>query len=116
LIFAAVNMANFRLYKATTSSRWISALGAVACSAAFIALIGYTFQHSPTKLWFLVVMLLLAILTEAAYRTGARRDIRRRPESPPEQRATSVRGEDSGDRSNLRISLGDHFGLDGEKP
>ena len=76
LIFAAVNAANVRLAGKTGSRRWISAVGIVLCLGALYSLIRYTWQHSPSHVWVLVIMLMLAFTIEAAYRLWQRGNLR----------------------------------------
>ncbi|MBU1750446.1 MAG: APC family permease [Chloroflexi bacterium] len=78
LIFAAVNWANVRL-AAQTDSHWpISALGALACLGAMLALVWQTTSTSPERLLVLALMLGLAFAIEAGYRILAGRE--RKPE------------------------------------
>ena len=75
LIFAAVNAANVRNARETHSRAWISVIGALACGAAFGALVWETAHSSPEKLWVLAALVGLAVAIEGAYRLG-RREIR----------------------------------------
>jgi amino acid transporter len=68
LIFAAVNAANVVLSEKTGSRRWISILGVVLCLGALGSLIWEIGQKTPSHLWILWAMLLLAFLVEGAYR------------------------------------------------
>jgi amino acid transporter len=68
LIFAAVNAANAVLAEKTGSRGWISILGVVLCLAALGSLIWEIGQKTPSHLWILLIMLLLAFLVEVAYR------------------------------------------------
>ena len=68
LVFAAVNVANLRLRRKTSSRGWLSAAGAVACLGALGALIWQRLQVAPAQLWILLAMLGLAIAVEAVYR------------------------------------------------
>jgi len=77
LIFAAVNAANVRQASITGSRRWISVAGAVACLAAFCALVWQTARSGPDKLWILAAMIALAATIEGSYRL-AKRQIRLR--------------------------------------
>ena len=76
LIFAAVNVANFYLYKKTASKRWISALGVIFCLGALGALIWQIARTSPEQLWVLVIMVGSAFAMEAIYRGFTGRKIR----------------------------------------
>lgn len=68
LIFAAVNGANALLARETDSRRWIPILGVVFCLGALGSLIWEIGRKSPSHLWILLVMLLLAFLIEGGYR------------------------------------------------
>ena len=50
IIFALVNLANFRLYRETGSSRIIAGFGFLLCSLSTIVLIGYNAVHNPKAL------------------------------------------------------------------
>jgi tellurite resistance protein TehA-like permease len=75
LIFAAVNFANFRLYRQTCSNRWISLFGTIACIAAVTVLLHQTAQTEPKNLWVVVVMVGLAFAIEVSYRQLTNRHI-----------------------------------------
>ncbi|MGB7631299.1 MAG: APC family permease [Candidatus Deferrimicrobium sp.] len=75
LIFAAVNTANALHAPHTKSRAWISGSGAVACLAAFGALVWQTAQTGPKRLWVLAAMVALAVTIEGSYRL-AKREIR----------------------------------------
>jgi amino acid transporter len=75
LIFAAVNFANFRLYRQTRSNRWISLFGTIACIAAVTVLLHQTAQTEPKNLWVVVVMVGLAFAIEVSYRQLTNRHI-----------------------------------------
>lgn len=68
IIFAMVNMANWRKANEIGSNRIIAALGVVACSAALAALIWYTLNDDPAQVLILVGMLAAAFILEGAYR------------------------------------------------
>ncbi len=72
IIFGAVNMANVRRAHETKSRAWISAIGAVACATALIALIWQTAQSRPQDLLVLVALVVLAIAIEGTYRLAGR--------------------------------------------
>lgn len=76
IIFAVVNSANTMLSRQTKSKAWISAVGTLICICALIALIWEVAAKSPKKLWILVIMLVIALGTETAYRMIAKREIR----------------------------------------
>lgn len=67
LIFAAVNLANVRLYRQTQSCRWISLLGACLCVAALIILCAQTARTDPQALWVMAILLTLAIGLDVIY-------------------------------------------------
>lgn len=50
LVFALVNLANFKLYKETKGNRIISGFGTLLCFGAAIVLVGYNAIHSPKSL------------------------------------------------------------------
>jgi len=70
LVFMIVNIANFKLYKKTHSSRIISFLAALACSIAFGALIYSTMKNASTR-WEIIILLVMiagSYLIEIGYR------------------------------------------------
>lgn len=76
LIFAAVNAANLRLYKKTGGNRWLSALGVLACFSALAILIWQRAESDFKEIILLVIMVLLSIVIETAYRYIKKREIR----------------------------------------
>ncbi len=68
LIFAAVNYANFKLYKQTESKRYISLCGMIGCSIALGILVWYTGSTNPNDLLILGAMISLSFLVELIYR------------------------------------------------
>lgn len=68
IIFAMVNLANWRQANDIGSSQMIAALGVVACLAALAALIWYTLSDTPAQVLVLVGMLAAAFILEGAYR------------------------------------------------
>jgi hypothetical protein len=68
LVFAAVNGANAVLAEKTGSRGWIPILGVVLCLGALGSLIWEIDQKTPSHLWILSAMLLLAFLVEGVYR------------------------------------------------
>jgi len=50
IIFALVNLANFKRYKETQSNRVIAGSGFLLCLGATVVLIGYNLMHSPQAL------------------------------------------------------------------
>lgn len=77
LIFAAVNFANFRLYKTTSSKRWISLIGCMGCFVALAVLFWETEISSPENIWIFVVMVGIAFAIEAGYRKFTKRTHKR---------------------------------------
>ena len=69
LIFAAVNLANFRMAAETESNRYIPMLGFLGCIAAFSAIIWYVLRYDPAQVGILAGMLGLAVAIEWVYRT-----------------------------------------------
>ncbi len=67
LIFAFVNLANFRLYKETASNRWISLTAAIFCFMSIFVLIWYNLDKSPQNLISAFTVLLGTFLLEAVY-------------------------------------------------
>jgi hypothetical protein len=68
LIFTAVNIANVRLAGRTGSLRWLSALGALACLLALVALLWQTEMQAPLKLLILAGALGISVGIESLYR------------------------------------------------
>lgn len=75
IIFAAVNIANVMKRKQTSSIWPISALGAIACFAAFVALLWNRWLQDSSALWVLGGIVLLSVGIEALYRTLSGRKI-----------------------------------------
>jgi amino acid transporter len=67
LIFAAVNGANAVLAKQTGSRPWIPLLGVLLCLGALASLVLEIGLRTPSHLWILLAMLLLAFLVEGLY-------------------------------------------------
>jgi amino acid transporter len=76
LIFAAVNGANARLANETQSKRWLSLVGVGLCLGAMASLLWETANRSPQQLWIPVLMICLAFIVEAMFRTLTSRTIR----------------------------------------
>ena len=76
LIFSVVNAGNVRLRKQTNSSGWLSAVGALACSAALATLLWQRAKVAPKELWTLVAMVSLSVVIETTYRKAAGRVMR----------------------------------------
>ncbi len=64
IIFALVNLANFRLAREIGSSRVVAMTGAVACGLALLALL---WRQRPSELVALLGLLVLAVAIEGAY-------------------------------------------------
>lgn len=77
IIFAAVNASNARLYRKTSSKRWISMTGLIVCFIALITLIWYTLTNSPADLLILALMVASAFGIEFMYRRSTGRMIRK---------------------------------------
>jgi len=77
IVFLAVNVANVRLARETGSRRWISALAAISCLVALVALCGHTLLNPSVRwhIWVLVAMLAMSIAIELAYRAATGRSI-----------------------------------------
>lgn len=76
IIFAAVNIANYRLRTQTRSRGLISLFGFLACLAAFSAIIWQTLSTNPVRLAALAIMIALALAIETIYRAISGRRIR----------------------------------------
>jgi hypothetical protein len=76
LIFAAVNGANAVLAAETGSRRWLPMLGIVLCLGALGSLIWEIGHRTPSHLWILLAMLVLAFLVEGAYRIVKKRPLK----------------------------------------
>lgn len=68
LIFAAVNLANYRMAEQTESNRYLPMLGFAGCVGAFAAIIWYVIQNDPARIGVLAGMLGLAVAIEWVYR------------------------------------------------
>ncbi len=69
IIFAVVNLANFRKSDEAHSNRLLAGLGVLACVLALAALVWYTLNNAPAHLLVLVGMVAIAFAIEGAYRT-----------------------------------------------
>ncbi|MEH2238377.1 APC family permease [Nostoc sp.] len=76
LIFAAVNLANARMYRYTKSKQWISLLGTGICLVALGMLIWFALQTDPQTVWVLVFMVGVAIGIEVIYYLANNRELR----------------------------------------
>jgi amino acid transporter len=70
LVFMMVNIANFKMYKTTKSSRIITLLGAFSCAIAMGALIYATVKDANTRWEVLILIAMMggALLIETIYR------------------------------------------------
>ena len=76
IIFAAVNLSNYRLRKQTKSTGWIPIVGAIACLGALAAIIWQTVNTQPGRLLFLAALILTSLATEAIYQRFSGRKIK----------------------------------------
>jgi amino acid transporter len=76
LIFAAVNLANYRLAVKKGSRSWLSLAGGFICLAALVALIVQRATTSPSELLVLVIMVAVSFAIEVVYRRSTGRTIR----------------------------------------
>lgn len=75
LIFAAVNVASYRLSARIGSNKGVSIIGAFLCLVALASLIWLTIRNNPTHVLFLGGMVILSIAIEFTYRTIRKREI-----------------------------------------
>jgi amino acid transporter len=68
MIFAGVNLANFKLAYYTDSNRWISFLAFLLCIISITVLVGYNLKNKPESLASSTVVLVLTLLFEVVYR------------------------------------------------
>ncbi len=68
IIFAGVNLANVKLAYYTDSNRLISLIAFIMCIVSIAVLIGYNLKTNPQSLESSVVVLVLTLLFEIAYR------------------------------------------------
>jgi amino acid transporter len=76
LIFASVNIANYRLAAKSGSRKWISLLGAIVCLTALIVLIIQRATTAPLELLVLVTIVALSFIIEITYRRFTGRTIK----------------------------------------
>jgi amino acid transporter len=76
IIFAAVNLGNFKLRKQTRSAGWISLSGFVACLGALTAIIWQTMLADPARLAILAIIIFISLTIEVAYRVVRGRKIK----------------------------------------
>jgi hypothetical protein len=77
LLFMAVNIANVRLARETSSRAWVSGLAALSTAIALIVLCVEVDENPATRshLWILVGMIVVSFGIELAYRTLTGRSI-----------------------------------------
>ena len=68
IIFAGVNLANFKLAHYTNSNKWISFIAFVLCAVSIGVLFFYNLQTNPDNLQSSLVVLILTFLFELTYR------------------------------------------------
>lgn len=76
IIFAFVNLANFKLAKYTNSNPLISLFGFILCLISIVTLVGYNLKTNPSSLASSFVVLVLTFLFEVAYRFFTKREIK----------------------------------------
>ncbi|WP_456342880.1 APC family permease [Thermovibrio sp.] len=74
-IFAAVNLANFKLAEYTGSNRWLSLLGFILCVISGAVLLGYNLKTNPDSLKSVAVVLAGTLIFESVYRAITKREI-----------------------------------------
>jgi amino acid transporter len=89
MIFALVNLANFRTAREIGSSRLIALAGVLACSMALVALLSHTWQQRPWRLLGLLGLVGLAVAIEGSYVLFLRETGRTRRVAHPDKRAAS---------------------------
>jgi len=74
LVFAAVNIANIKLFRQTNSRRWISALGAPLCFSALTTMLFriYTQPEHRYEVWLIAAIVILSFGFEVIYRRVAK--------------------------------------------
>ncbi len=77
IVFAAVNAANFRLFRQTCSRRWLPLLGTSGCLAALVLLLAQTAMENPWKVAIPAAILLMSFLIEIIYRRVSGRIIKK---------------------------------------
>jgi amino acid transporter len=72
LVFAAVNAANARRADERLHARLLSAVGALACAGALVALVAHAATTDPSSLWLLAALLGAPTLIELVFRASGR--------------------------------------------
>ncbi|MCB2206990.1 MAG: APC family permease [Bacteroidetes bacterium] len=67
VVYLAVNLANFKLYKATGSKRWIVILAIVSTGLAFVALVYFLFTESNISLFTFLGISIFSLLVEILF-------------------------------------------------
>jgi len=68
IIFAAVNLANFKLAEETKSNKWISFIAFFLCLLSIAVLISYNLDHSPESLKSFGIVVAGTVIFETIYR------------------------------------------------
>ncbi len=68
IIFAIINLANFKKSNDVNSNRLIAGLGILACVLALLALIAHTLNNAPAQIFVLIGMIVIAFVIEGGYR------------------------------------------------
>lgn len=76
LVFAAVNLAAFKLATETGALRLITGIAAIACFAALVILLINTYEQNPHALWVFAAMIAVACVFEFIYPRIAKRNWR----------------------------------------
>jgi amino acid transporter len=95
IIFAFVNLANFKLSKYTDSSPLISLIGFLLCLISIVTLIGYNLKTNPNSLASSFVVLVLTFLFEVAYRFFTKREIKETIDEKLEKREKILENADA---------------------
>ena len=77
MIFAAVNLVNFRLAKKTHSRSWISFIGFLGCIFALSVLLWYVYQSTPQNIVILIIMVGIAFSSETIYKKITGRQLKK---------------------------------------
>jgi len=75
LVFAAVNIANFRLASKTRANRFIAGLGALGCLVSAIVLVEYTLKTNPKSLYSSAWIIVGTLIFELIYQSIAKRSL-----------------------------------------
>ncbi|NPA49532.1 MAG: APC family permease [Thermodesulfobacteria bacterium] len=72
-VFAAVNLANFKLAPYTKGNRFLSLLGFLGCLGAIFVLVGHQLRTAPQALKSATIVFVATLVFEVVYRTLTRR-------------------------------------------